>query len=124
MTVPVWVARLAGDFWKKAGEAGPFPRNLVRPIARAVPLSVVLLPQLSIDSILKRLHSYGVDCRIDTANRPLRACLVARFGNGIAFIDGTDSEDEQRFSLAHELSHFLRDYLAPRELTCRKVGRG
>ena len=69
MTVPVWAARLAADFWKKAGEAGPFPRNLVQPIARAVPLTVVLLPRLSIDTILQRLRKYGVDCRIDTPNR-------------------------------------------------------
>ena len=48
-------------------------------------------------------------------DRPLRACLVAYGGVGVIFVDVTDSVAERRLSLAHEISHFLLDYLLVRE---------
>src|SRR5262245_48996605 len=44
--VPVWVAELAGAFWKEVGVAEPFPRNLRGPITHALPLAVVYLSGL------------------------------------------------------------------------------
>jgi hypothetical protein len=38
------------------------------------------------------------------------------------FLDGTDSTAERLFSLAHEVSHFLVDYLAPREAAIEHFG--
>ena len=40
------------------------------------------------------------------------------------FLDATDSEDELRFSLAHEVSHFLLDYLLPRRRAIGRLGSG
>jgi IrrE N-terminal-like domain len=80
-------------------------------------------PHPSITSILQWLRQNGVACNLVTPDRPLRACLVAREGYGLVFIDGTDSESEQRFSLAHELAHFLHDYLFPRGRVLRNLGR-
>lgn len=54
----------------------------------------------------------------------LRACLVATLGDGYVFIDGADAEDEQRFSLAHELAHYLKHYWQPRLLACQQLGDG
>jgi hypothetical protein len=122
VSVPIWVAELAGAFWNAAGELEPFPRNLRRFIARAVPLTVVSLPKLSIFTVLNWLGDWGIVCELGKRDRLLRACLVARYGYGIAFVDGTDAEEEQRFSLAHELAHFLRDYWQPRRQVCQRLG--
>lgn len=122
MSVPLWAAELAAAFWEDVGEREPFPRSLRRSIASALPLSVVLLPKLCVSSILDWLHDCGIVCQLRGADRPLRACLVARYGHGIAFLDGADCEDEQRFSLAHELAHFLRDYWQPRRIAGQRLG--
>jgi hypothetical protein len=122
VSVPLWAAELARTFWTNAGEPEPFPRNLRRSIARAVPLSVVLLPKLSVRAALDWLQNCGLVCELPGEDRPLRACLVARSGHGVALIDGSDGENEQRFSIAHELAHFLRDYWSLRRRIFKRLG--
>jgi hypothetical protein len=122
MNVPVWVAELAQAFWQKAQGTELFPRNLRRAIARAVGLSIVLLPSLSVRAALAWLQKCGLVCELPGHDRPLRACLVARNGYGVALIDGSDDDDEQRFSTAHELGHFLRDYWSLRQRVLNHLG--
>jgi hypothetical protein len=100
-----------------------FPRELRRPIARALPVSIVLLSGLRLDSVRGWLRDNGIGCPCDQTDRPLRACVAACRGHGLIFLDGTDTANEQRFSLAHELGHFLRHYWRPRQLACRRLGR-
>lgn len=122
MSAALWVTEAAARFWEDAGGPEPFPRALHRPIAMALPLAVVLLPRLRVAAIDCWLREQGVPCGIAAADRPLRACLVARAGQGLLFVDGADREDERRFSLAHELAHFLRHYAGPRERAGSALG--
>lgn len=122
MSVPLWAAELAGAFWARARQEEPFPRNLRQAIARAVPLSVVFLPKLSVRAVLQWLAKSGLVCELPGKDRPLRACLVARSGHGVALIDGSDGESEQRFSIGHELAHFLRDYWSVRRRILKRLG--
>ncbi len=122
MSVPVWAAELAGIFWHDAGIGEPFPRRLRGPITRALPVGIMGHAGLSLRAVGDRLACYGVRCPGDAADRPLRACLAARRGFGLIVIDTADAEDEQRFSLAHELAHFLRDYWQPRHLAVNRLG--
>jgi hypothetical protein len=48
---------------------------------------------------------------------------VAYRGFGAVFVDGSDPEDERRFTLAHEVSHFLLDYHLPRHTAQQRLGR-
>jgi hypothetical protein len=122
VSVPFWVVELAGLFWAEAGMIEPFPRNLRRPIARGLMIAVVSLPQLRIADVRRWLCRNGIACPCAESDRRLRACLVARSGWGFVFIDGTDPEDEQRLSLAHELAHFLRHYWHPRQQAVKRLG--
>jgi IrrE N-terminal-like domain len=123
MSAPFWVHDLAERFWRQAEMDEPFPRSLRRPIARCLPLSVVSLPRLRVSAIDEWLQRQGAIHCVNVHDRPLRACLVASGGHGLVFVDGADPDDEQRFSLAHELAHFLRGYRAPRLLTRGGWGR-
>lgn len=40
------------------------------------------------------------------------------------FLDGADPDSERRFSLAHEVAHFLSDYLEPRQKVLEFIGEG
>jgi len=121
MSPPLWVEDLATAFWTDAGGPEPFPRNLRRAIARALPVTIVLLPALRLAGVDAWLRRNRVPCGLDVPDRPLRACLIARLGQAFIFVDGTDPEDEQRFSLAHEIAHFLNDYRTPRQRACERL---
>ena len=81
----------------------------------------MLLTRLRLFGVLEWLRRQGIEFPLTEADRPLRACLVCRRGAGFVFLDGGDDEAEQRFSLAHELAHFLRDYWRPRLLAADRL---
>ena len=108
------VAEWASNFWRRAGGPAPFPRSLESAVAWALPVAVVKLPRLGLRELREWLAKRGIPFCINATDRRLRACVLARAGRGAIFLDGTDSEDELRLSLAHEVSHFVCDYLDPR----------
>jgi hypothetical protein len=112
---------LAACFWELAGSPPPFPRNLHRAVA-ALPLSVVDMAGVSVAGVKQWFRRIGICLPLDEPERPLRACLVAWHGEVFAFLDLQDDTAERAFSLAHELGHFLRDYLQPRQMVSRRLG--
>src|SRR5947207_13502027 len=116
--VAVW----AWNFWCRAGGPEPFPRSLESAVAWALPLAVVKLPRLGLRELREWLAERGIPFGINATDRRLRACVLARAGRGVIFLDGTDSEDELRLSLAHEVSHFACDYLDPRTRAMAVLG--
>lgn len=112
---PVWVQELAGRFWAEAG--GPpaaFPRDLQPAAAFVVPLAVISRPELRASTVADHLHAHRLPVRFAEPDRPLCAALYCWRGAGYVYLDAADPPDEQRFSFAHELAHYLRDYADPR----------
>lgn len=122
MTLPLWSVEMAQAFWDHAGITERPPRNLRIPIANALPLSIVLLPKLHVEAVGQWFRNRRIPFDSIVRDRALRACLVARFDHGVIFLDGADPDDEQRFSLAHELAHFLRGYWYPRRKIVEQLG--
>ncbi len=121
---PIWVEELATRFWAAAGGPPAYPRDLTAAAMAALPVSVVGLPALRLGGVRDWLARCRVPCPLDEPDRPLRACLFTWVGVGFVFVDRDDPPDERRFSLAHEVAHFLRDYDAPRRLAAAKLGPG
>lgn len=113
---------LADLFWQLSGIEEDFPRSLERALAFALPIALVKLPHLRLWDIERWLSQRGTQFRFDCDSRAIRGCLLAHAGAGLLFIDGTDPLDEQRFTIAHEIGHFLADYWQPRRKAVARLG--
>jgi hypothetical protein len=88
-------------------------------VAWAAPLAVVVLPELNLSAAHGWLHERGVALGFGNRDRPLRGLLLAWRGSGVIFVDGSIATPDRRFTVAHELGHFLLDYLEPRTQVLR-----
>jgi IrrE N-terminal-like domain len=111
------IENMAQEFWEMAdvaGENGRLPRNIQTAITLALPLEIYPVPVLRVSHVLAWARRVQMPHRIRGRDRRLHGCLLADRGKGTIFVDASDADDEQRFTLAHELAHFLLDYRFPR----------
>jgi hypothetical protein len=115
---------VAEGFWAQVGEPEPYPRTLEASVMWVSPVAILKMRKLSVDSVEDWLRRRDVAFGLGCHDRSLKACLVSYGGRGLIFLDATDPENELRFSLAHETSHFLLDYLLPRRRAITRFGFG
>lgn len=120
--IPGWLAAAANGFWAAAGPPPPFPRNLDDHVSFALPVYQVVMPRLRLAGVEDWLLCRGHAHRFSDADRRLRGAVVAFGGHGFLFVDGADPADERRFTLAHEVAHFLLDYQGPRDRAIALLG--
>src|ERR1041384_4119895 len=109
-------------FWQQCGEIEPYPRSLERAVSLALPVVLVKLPHLRLQGVESWFERRGATFRFNCHSRTVRGCLIAYGGHGLIFVDGTDPEDERRFTIAHEVAHFMLDYWLLRERAAVKFG--
>lgn len=119
----LWVHEVAERFWTDAGGAPDgFPRDLLDGLCWAVPVTPEALPSLTVAAVNAWLAEQGFELRLAIPNRRLRACILVEEGNGLLFVDADDPDDERRFSVAHEVAHYLVEYDAPRRQARARLG--
>jgi hypothetical protein len=113
---------LAQDFWAGTGLHDVFPRKIEQAASLKLPVIRVPLPRLTVPMIEHWLRQRGIATPLPEDSRDLQGCLVALCGHGFIFVCDTDSPEEQRLTIAHEVAHFLMDYLLPRQQVMRALG--
>jgi hypothetical protein len=102
--------------------ARAFPRD-VEFAALSLPVHVELIESLTLNKINAWLHRYlSWSPSTNGDNRRLRGCLVAHRGHAFIFLEACETIEERRFTLSHELAHFIGHYLAARRLAIARLG--
>ena len=110
-----WLLQAADSFWESIGDPPPFPRDLQSVASLGLPVVCIALPKLSIRAVETWLQQRQTPYRFLCQDRSLWGCIVAARGNAMIFVCADDDSAEQRFTVAHELAHYLLDYLQPRQ---------
>jgi hypothetical protein len=121
VTSTIRLRERAAAFWAGAPESARRRGDVEAAIAWSAPLAVVVLPNLDARRVRGWLAERGAWPGDGDRDRPLRGLLLAARGAGIVFLDGTLPPAERRFTVAHEVGHFLLDYLEPRERVLREA---
>src|SRR5690349_16874357 len=101
------------------GAAAEYPRNLVADAVMRLPVTVASIRGLTVVGVREWLRRRGIEHPVAPTDRELHGSMVARAGLGILFVDSDDDERERRFTVAHELAHFLLEHLLPRARALR-----
>ncbi|GIV59243.1 MAG: hypothetical protein KatS3mg043_0332 [Rhodothermaceae bacterium] len=117
-----FLAQMARAFWSRAGGRPSPPVDLDQAVTFSLPLDIVLLSRLSLRRAEQWLARRNVHYPFAQQNCALHGLLLVYRGAGFIFLDGTDTTIERRYTLAHEVAHFLYDYLRIRERAVRLVG--
>ena len=97
-------------------------RDLSVAVPRALPLSIVRLSALSVPSIDQWFADHGVEVRCHLEDNLVRGYLVAARGHGIVFVESSTDLSEARFTLAHEVAHFVLHHFLPRIRALERLG--
>ena len=118
-----WIRDAAQEFWIAAKQSNkPFPRDLETAIAWVLPLALLKVPHLWVRHVHTALAQRQLPFPSNFKDRPLHGCVCAYSDRGIIIVDGADPANELRFTIAHELAHFLLDYRRPRAQTIQRFG--
>lgn len=116
------IERLAARYWSQVPSTGTFPRNLEESVFWGFPIVVSTMADLTLAAVYRWLADRNILRDAHSQDRPLHACLAAVRGHGFIFLNGTDSVPQRRFSLAHEIAHFIVDYDLPRQHAIEALG--
>ncbi len=103
-----------------------YPLDIETAVLQYSLLCIEFIPTLTVDRVQawlqKRLCPMAI--RHHGIDRDLYGCLVVDCGSGrgYIFVERDCSPEQQRFTIAHELAHYLRDYHAPRERALERWG--
>ena len=96
-------------FWKLAGGRSQYPADIGYAASCALAVAVHAAPGLTIRAAVACLPRFGVSLpnQLPSADRPLCGYIAVGQAGAIILVDGDDSEDERRFTVAHEMSHYI-----------------
>jgi hypothetical protein len=118
--------QVAAEFWEMVGDEPQYPCDLEDVLLWSQPndfhLTCEGIPKLDVAMVNIRARQLDIAHQFAGSNRRLRGCLLADRGSSCILYDASDPVDEQRFTKAHELAHFLVDYYFPRTRALRLLG--
>lgn len=103
--------------------ARSFPRD-IEAAAQYLPVYPIHLDELTPRAVDAWLSEHLGWVSAESSQRSLRGCLVAHRGRAFIFLDAAETTDERRFTLSHELSHFVGHYLMRRDYAIAQLGAG
>jgi len=118
-----YVVSVAREFWSASGVSPEPPYDISGAVSLIFPIDIVQLSELSTGKIDQWFASKNINIQTHVKDRYLHGFVVFSQGSGFMFIDGTDDEQERRYTVAHEISHFLLDYKIPRDRIIKKLGK-
>lgn len=109
-------------FWKRAGGRGGFPADIGYAAMSALEVYVEEVAGLTTGAVDRRTVSIGSATPGSIGERALHGCLLVGRNGAAIFVEKNDGKLEKRFTIAHEVAHFILEIQRFQERAARKLG--
>jgi len=116
------IAKISRKFWSLSRIKFTPGADIVDAVNLLLPIDMVNLPELTLSKVNQWLSERHIFTGIEADERSLHGFILTHAGSGIMFLNETDTEEERRYTVAHEASHFILDYKMPRDRAIKKLG--
>lgn len=117
-----WPRYWSDWFWKRAGGRSGYPADIAYAAMCALYVYVEEVADLTPASAAAHVGPGGLwqsDC-VD--GRRLHGCVIVGQGGGAILVEKSDDEAEKRFTIAHEVSHYILEVARHHERAADRLG--
>lgn len=118
------IERIAREFWSTTDEKYRVNFDIAGAVEHLPAIDVIHIDRLSPGKVEDWLKDMSIEIQFGVNDRNLHGILFIRNEHACMFLDKADSETQQRFTIAHEMSHYLLDYQLPKERAMLELGTG
>ena len=112
----------AGWFWRRAGGRKGFPADIGYAAMSALEVYVEEVEGLTTLTAASYAGGAGVRNAVGVSERGLRGCVVVGRQGAAILVERSDSEAEKRFTIAHEVAHYILEVKRHRERAADRLG--
>ena len=112
----------ANWFWRRAGGRSTPPVDIGYAAVCALEVAVWPITGLTTRTAVDNLRRVGITCSDIGDERELHGCVAIGPSGGLILVETRDSDAQKRFTIAHELSHYILEVHRHRQRAKRRMG--
>lgn len=117
------IERIAREFWLTVDQEYRDGFDIVNAIDTSVFINLRRIKELSLKKLEEWLKEMTDQEEFNIDDRHLHGALIIKGPSIFMFVEASEDEVQQRFTVAHEVSHFLLDYHLPKERAILALGK-
>jgi len=117
------IERIAREFWSTVDQNYHENYDIISAVDTSPTIDLIKIKNLSISKIEEWLIAIGLKDNFDIPDRRLHGVLIIKGDSVAMFIEDDENPIQQRFTVAHEVSHYLLDYQIPKEKAILALGK-
>ena len=110
-------------FWKRAGGRLDYPADIAYAATCALDVYVDEVAGLTPVSAAAHIGREGLCIPNEADERSLHGCVIVGRSGGVILVEKSDYEPEKRFTIAHEVSHYILEVKLRHERATDRMGR-
>ena len=117
-----WTQYWSDWFWKRAGGRSGYPADIAYAVMCALDVYVDEVANLTPASAAARIGRGGLWQSDGVYERGLRGCVIVGQAGAAILVEKSDDEAEKRFTIAHEVAHYILEVKRHHERASDRLG--
>ena len=109
-------------FWRRSGGPPAYPADIGYAVTCALEVGIRPIAGLTTRVAIGDLRRFGINCPVGVDERDLYGCIAIGPSGGLVLVEEDDDELQQRFTVAHEASHYILEVHRHHRRAAQRMG--